>query len=197
MSYLCLVQHVHNYFFRLSISRHLLKGDKESALLRLYQLYYHDLFNYGFRITRNEEQTRDCIHDLFLQLWSNSSLETVNEPKPYLLKALRYIIIDGFKKGTQSNVSFDELPNSIISYEDVLINKELDVQTEDKLKTALKTLTARQQEVIYLRFYNGLDYDEIAQVIGINNQSVRNIFSSAIKELRHQLVPFLLIAALL
>lgn len=181
----------------MNISRHALKDDKETALLQLYQQYYHDLLNYGFRITRNEELTRDCIHDLFVQLWSKPSLEKVNDPKPYLLKALRYITIDALKKKTHSNVSIDDLSTSILSHETVLINKEIDEQTGAKLTVALKTLTVRQQEVIFLRFYNGLDYDEISQVIGINNQSVRNLFSSAIKELRHRLTPILLVTVLL
>lgn len=173
-----------------------LKENKEAALLQLYKNHYHDLFNYGLRIAGNQELTRDCIHDLFVHLWSKDSFEGISNLKPYLLKSLRYIIIDSLKKASLRRSGL-ELPDVALSIEDIRINSEIEEAVGLKITTALTKLTNRQKEVVYLRFYNGLDYAEIAEITGISNQSVRNLFSKAIKELRNQMLPIAAISAIL
>ncbi|MEQ8362845.1 MAG: sigma-70 family RNA polymerase sigma factor [Cyclobacteriaceae bacterium] len=173
-----------------------LKNDKEAALLQLYKNYYQELFNYGVRIARNEELTRDSIHDLFVHLWSKDSFEGISNPKPYLLKSLRYIIIDGLKEDSLMSGHI-ELPDVALSTEDIQINSEINEASSLKIKSALTKLTNRQKEVVYLRFYNGLDYAEIAEITGISNQSVRNLFSKAIRELRNQMLPIVVLSTLL
>jgi len=174
----------------------MLKENKEQALLEIYKLYFNDLYNYGLRVARNEEIVRDSIHDLFVQLWSRDTYPHVLNPKPYLLKALRYTIIDALKKSKRDPASM-EIEGIDLSQEDIMVNKEISEETSAKIKAAITGLSARQKEVIYLRFYGGLNYNEIAEVIGINNQSVRNLFSSSLKELRKQMIPVLLISTVL
>jgi RNA polymerase sigma factor (sigma-70 family) len=170
-----------------------IKENQESVLLKAYKLYYQDLFNYGLRIARNEEIVRDSIHDLFVQLWPKS-LDRITNHKPYLLKALRYIIIDSLKAKKDSAL-VKEMDGISLSTEDIIINEEISKETGAKIRAALSLLSARQKEVIYLRFYSGLNYEEISEIIGINNQSVRNLFSTAMKELRGQMIPALIISA--
>ncbi len=51
-------------------------------------------------------------------------------------------------------------------------------------------LSARQREIIYLRFYHNMSYEEISDVMQINYQVCRNLLSQAIKSLR-KLLPSL------
>ena len=161
------------------------KEGKE-RLLDLYQQYYADLYAYGLRICNNQEMTRDAIHDLFIQVWEGKiNLSSVQSTKPYLLKSLRYILIDALKiKGKISNLSTEEVYEYVLSEEDVVIDAELSQENKIKLKEAILKLPAKQKEVIYLRYYEGLDYSEIAEVTETKNQSVRNTMSKALAELR-------------
>lgn len=163
-----------------------LKKGKQSALLEIYKLNYTDLYNYGMRISHNEELTRDCIHDLFTKLWSgNSTIKEARDPKPYMFRMLRWMIIDALKHYSPFVEKNDtELYDPILSGEDILINNETSKEQGERLKTAIENLTNRQKEIIYLRFYGGLNYDEISDVTAIKYQSVRNIFSKAMKQLR-------------
>ncbi len=173
-----------------------LKKGKKSALLEIYKLSYADLYNYGMRISHNEELTRDCIHDLFAKLWSGtSSINTAKEPKPYMFRMLRWMIIDALKHYSPFVEQSDtELYDPILSGEDIMISHEVSEEKQARLKVALESLTNRQKEIVYLRFYGGLSYQEIAEVTAIKYQSVRNIFSKALKELRKSFqlwLPFL------
>lgn len=166
-------------------------------VLDLYKQYFYDLFNYGMKISGDKEITADSIQDLFLDLYRKRNLDEVKIIKPYLFKCLRNIIIDSLKKN-RPLVSMDEQADQInsLSSEDLIIRRELDHQTSRRLKQAFDNLSVRQKEIVYLRFYNGLSYAEIADVIGITNQSVRNHFSLALKHLRKHMITALTLSAL-
>jgi RNA polymerase sigma factor (sigma-70 family) len=52
------------------------------------------------------------------------------------------------------------------------------------MRQALSGLSKRQQEVIYLRFYVDADIDEIAEIMGLNRQSVYNLLHEGLKKLK-------------
>jgi RNA polymerase sigma factor (sigma-70 family) len=52
---------------------------------------------------------------------------------------------------------------------------------------ALRTLTKRQQEAIYLKFYSNLSYKEVASIMSISVDSIYNLISKAIDSLQHEL----------
>jgi len=56
-----------------------------------------------------------------------------------------------------------------------------------QLEQALDTLSDRRREALYLRFYHGLRYREIADVMNIQHQSARNYVSEALIHLRTML----------
>ncbi len=163
-----------------------LKNGSKSGLIKIYRKFYSELYNYGFRICRDEEVTRDCIQDLFVKLWAGATkILDAKEPKPYMFKVLRFMIIDAINENKKTiNKSELYLSDLTFSCEDVMIAKEISVENSILLKKAIGNLSNRQKEVIYLRFYSGLSYEEIAQITSIKYQSIRNLFSSALKELR-------------
>ena len=57
---------------------------------------------------------------------------------------------------------------------------QLDVQT----RRTLDKLSKRQQEVIYLKFYQHLDHAQIAELMNISRQSVYNLLHESILKLR-------------
>ena len=62
---------------------------------------------------------------------------------------------------------------------EMLADKEL-----QKLYAAMSKLTERQMEVVQLYFYKGMTQQEIAEELGIRQQSVDRIMKQAVKKLR-------------
>jgi RNA polymerase sigma factor (sigma-70 family) len=58
----------------------------------------------------------------------------------------------------------------------------------NKIKAAVADLSRRQQEIVYLRFFQNLSYEEISDVMDINYQVARNLLYQSIKALRQTLV---------
>jgi RNA polymerase sigma factor (sigma-70 family) len=76
-----------------------------------------------------------------------------------------------------------------LSHETFLIGKQSDEERTKKILEAVNQLPARQKEIIYLRIYKGLSYEEISQVMQLNYQVVRNLLSQALKSFRKIIAP--------
>ncbi len=70
------------------------------------------------------------------------------------------------------------------SIESKMIEVETTELQHQKLQQILSGLSKRQREVVYLKFYQEMDYQQIATMMSINYQSVRNLVHSAIKDLQ-------------
>jgi RNA polymerase sigma factor (sigma-70 family) len=163
-------------------------GDWE-AYTSLYHTYYRSLNNYGHKFTRDLSLIEDAIHDLFVTLWTNrDNLGNPISVKNYLYKALRNIL---FRKIKAESKFFDlQDDNSIpfeISYDQQLVLNEEEIKLQQTIKDVLRKLPARQQEIIYLRFYDGLSYEEIAEVMCIHVSSTYKLLYKALENLQQSL----------
>ncbi|MVM28537.1 sigma-70 family RNA polymerase sigma factor [Spirosoma sp. HMF4905] len=165
------------------------KGDKE-AYGNLVALFYKTLYNYGTKLTRDKTVVEDCIQDLFLELWQRREyLSETEYVRFYLLKSLRRKIYaqqslqqKWLHQSLETNTEGEFLGE--FSIETRMIEVETTEHHLKKLNQLLGKLTRREREVIYLKFYQELDYEQIAAIMSINYQSVRNLIYTAIKELQ-------------
>jgi RNA polymerase sigma-70 factor (ECF subfamily) len=106
--------------------------------------------------------------------------------KGYLIKALRNKLYDTLEK--------EKATDDISLYEEVFVTDELmpllsfDESEADNqaklLMQAFSQLSSHQQEVIYLYYVNELKHDEIAEIMGINYQSSKNLLFRSLSSLR-------------
>ena len=92
--------------------RSMAEGDNRSFLL-LYHTYYQALFCYGFSLSVDRELTKDCIQELFVEIWTTrSSLnKDVKNVRSYLFTWLRRKIsreLSRLAKETVFNEATDE-----------------------------------------------------------------------------------------
>ena len=164
------------------------KQGNQSAFSDLYHHYYESLYFYALRSTRCPVQAQECVQDLFVTLWNRRErLGDVQQVKPYLFKALRSIV------GRRPLSLNDPLSRAgeathamVFSPEDFLIQREDDAYRQDTLTTVLNGLPPRQREAVYLKYYEELSYQQIAEVLHINYQSVVNLIYQAFKQLKQQ-----------
>ncbi len=165
----------------------------EQALAQLFLGHYDSLFRYGRRLIRDEELVKDCIQDLFHRLWlKRESLTDVKVIKPYLFKSLRHLISDQcIKQNRERSLRLPAQPffEVVFSHEDFIISTQLSGEQALVISQALNHLSTRQREAIYLRFFDGLEYDKIAEVMNVHVQSVRNLVCQGVKSLKDILSP--------
>ena len=172
-----------------------LQGNKH-AFSEIFLSCHDDLFRYGIKLTRDPETVNDCIQNLFLKLWKNrNNLKQVREIKPYLFKSLRNHIIDilELKKQTISlDQDIEELFILEFSAEDFIISDQEEKETKEKVIHLLNQLPPRQRDSIYLRYFEEMEFDTIAQIMNINVQSVRNSICRGLELMRNlmMILPF-------
>lgn len=175
-----------------------MRGD-ELAYGQLYERYFPELYNYGVKLCGAPDFAKDCIHDLFIDLWKKRKKHSsVTSIKPYLFKALRNIIL----KAQNHRPRFQSIDLAYHfeiepSLETTMINQQADQAQQQQLHSALETLTQRQREAVFLKFYSQLTYDEIASLLGISNKATYKLMARAIDILRQKMVPLVWLGTLL
>ncbi len=161
--------------------------DGYDAFSFIYNYYVNDLLSYGVNLGFDEETCRDAIHDLFCKiLIDKKKLLNVNNLTSYLFRAVRNYLFNILKKNCKISNSFSEnIPFSVdISTLESLINREDTEKLKQTVENLLNELTPRQREVIYLRYMQEMDYEDIAMLMGINCNSARRLVHRGIKYLR-------------
>jgi RNA polymerase sigma factor (sigma-70 family) len=160
------------------------------AFSQLYQIHARMLFSYGIKMSNDAALTEDCIHDLFVYLWNKrTSLGQTDSPGKYIVVSFRRMMIKKLSSGQKgiitamedfSNIS-DATPENA---ESLWIHQEDDQLQQSRLNNAMSRLSKRQQEALHLKYIQEMSYDDICDIMEINYQSVRNLISRALLELR-------------
>ena len=163
---------------------------KKEALGEIFKRYYPLLFQYGGKICPDAATLEDCIQELFTELWQKKSNTPIQSVRAYLLQALKYKLYKSFRnKKMTAGLKENEDDYFEFSHEMFLINRYEDEQRLKKIANAINQLPARQKEIIYLKIYKGLSYEEISEIMEINYQVVRNLLCQALKTFRKLIIP--------
>lgn len=161
-------------------------GDKD-AFCELVEAHYQVLFNYGTNFTSNRELIKDTLQDLFIHLWEKKETFQIQHLTIYLLRSVRNNLYLSFRNAKTAMVSIDaelhDQPDDF-TIENALIFEEGVSEKKDKVSEAISNLPKRQKEVVFLKFYQGLDNEQIAELMDVNRQSVANLLHKAILNLR-------------
>jgi RNA polymerase sigma factor (sigma-70 family) len=172
------------------------QGD-EQAFTAIFLEHYDALFNYGMKLTGEEELVRDSIQEVFQRLWERrATLERVEVIKPYLFKILRNRIADAIKVATRRSVRqqsyHDDEFEVVYVSEDFSTVEQFSGDQNAQLLVVLNQLPKRQREVIYLKYFDGFSHEKISEVMNLTAQSVRNLIYRAIKTLKELLLLLLI-----
>jgi len=166
------------------------KEGSESALGRLVHRYANALQNYGYKFVPDTDFVKDCVQEVFIEVWSRrQALAHPDSVRAYLLSSVRKRVL---RQGFRQQIMRNDVPADLDDYagfvefspEWLLIEQESVAEKAQRVATLLNQLPKRQREVVYLRFYQGLERDEIAQIMGVAPQSVSNLIQSAFKTFR-------------
>lgn len=160
------------------------QGDRE-AFSELFRKYYSPLYLYGHKIVQDSSILEDCIQELFLELWKSRNQVVVVSVKAYLFKSLKYKI---FRVLSQRKIHPESILKEEMSFElshdTLMIHKEVEQERAKQVVKAFEQLSNRQKEVIYLKYYLGLSYEEVSEIMEINYQVARNLLYLAIRAMK-------------
>lgn len=167
-------------------------GDYD-AFTQLYNKYIQPLTQYGLKFMADLPAVEDCLHDVFVWLWANRhKLDMHTSVKSYLFKAVRTTMLHwlhkqnrlrGLNPGEEPGYPF-ELQ---LTPETRVLHNEDQLQLRQQLEGVFRNLTAKQKEVIYLRYYEGLNFEEIARNMNLSVKACYKLMGRALSILREKM----------
>ncbi|ADB41384.1 RNA polymerase sigma factor [Spirosoma linguale] len=174
------------------------QSGNEEAYTQLYQLHIRAMYRYGMSLVAvSEAFVLDCVHDVFTELWAKRNrLTTPDNIRHYLLKALKNRIMHLLERKERYNKSLDETDYDALWTEpnELEIREELEAANtrQQRLQRLIAQLPPRQQEALKLRFVENMNYNQIGEVLDVNQQSAKNLVFRAVEKLRDWIIlPFL------
>lgn len=164
-----------------------------NAFKELFNLYADSLLAYGLKFTCDRDEVKDVIQDLFVRIIrGHSSLPEVANVRAYMLQAFRNNLVNRISREREYSFDGDDVLRRKVEAVSLIETVEYDpddgmLLRRKRVGQAIATLTAQQKEAIYLRFVQNLSAAEIAEILGIKVQSVRNQVHRGIIALRKQL----------
>lgn len=162
-------------------------GD-DKAYAELYDMYIQMLYNYGLKLTSDQELLKDCVHDVFVKVYlKRNDKNAIKNLCSYLLISLKNRLLDEFRRQTFTT------PNEVEEYEyrraaedverDYICQERSLFQTE-QVTHLMQNLTRRQRQAITLYYLEERKYDEICKIMQMNYHSVRNLMHRGMLKLR-------------
>jgi RNA polymerase sigma-70 factor, ECF subfamily len=161
----------------------------EFDLARLYDEHAQALYAFALDLTRNEADTKDVLQQLFIRLARKPSvLDGVRNVRAYLLRLTHNAAVDQMRRrsthGKYAEEYVRERPEIFEASDDS------DEQTfREALSIALGELPPDQRAVVHLRLWEGMKFEEIADLLEISLNTAASRYRYGIDKLRQRLRP--------
>lgn len=164
------------------------KSGSQKAFNALVKTHYVHLFRYGSALCFDREIVKDAIQDICVYIWAHrETISEVANVRAYMLYSLRTRLMCETKQTKQEKQFWEHILNT----QNVQNGFDMDwIETEQtqencqKVQHIMSVMPPREKEVIQLRFYEGLDNDSIANIMGITKQGVANLLVRTLKTFR-------------
>ncbi len=170
----------------------LLRTGDTGALEYLYREYVDVLYRYGMILCGDPDKVKNSIHDLYVTIWNGRErLAMPDSVKAYLMISLRRKLFDKGSRMdslTDGKETFDDITLSTEAHDIHWIRSEDEDEEQARLEAAMQKLSDRQREILHMKYYQALEYDEIGRIMDLNYQSARNLVNRALIALRKEML---------
>lgn len=143
------------------------------------------LYRIAFHYLEDESDARDAVQDVYIKLWKSvGKLDGIRNPEAYSYTLVRNICIDRLRRNRKT-VQADVLEEKSA---DDPPDKELnDREALSKVMACIEELPEKQREIVKMRIFEELEYDEISRKMGISEINTRVQLSLARKALKNKM----------
>jgi RNA polymerase sigma-70 factor (ECF subfamily) len=161
-----------------------------------FKLYYKPIFGYILRRTGDFDDTADLTADTFFKAFKhiNNFLYKGISIKVWLYRLATNEVNLFIRQKKRHNSIFERLNFEDKGLFNNYLNEdkkdyEIELQKHDQFLMVLKelkTLPVKYQEVISLRYFEGKDNKEIADILSINEGTLKSLLSRGLGKLREK-----------
>lgn len=159
-----------------------MKCNYDRLFEELYDTYYDSVYRYIYAAVKDKWNAEDIISTVFTNIYKHKEkINDVEGSKNWVFRIAHNTIIDFYRKNSKviPIEEFLDRGNEESGYEQVLIKEEF-----NQVKKLIDQFPEDTKNMIYMRYYGGLKFREIAEATSISENTVKSSVSRAIKKLK-------------
>lgn len=157
---------------------------------QLYLDYYAALCYFAFKIVEDQEDAKDLVEDVFVKVLHNKSTITETENiRAYLYTAVKNSCLSHLKVSTRVKERQWHYNSNLPSEEQDCANELIQAEVLREVMKVIDKLPGHAGKIIKMSYFESLKNDEIAELLGISVQTVKNLKSKGLDSLRRLLKP--------
>lgn len=162
-----------------------IKDKDPAAYNEVYDKLYRKLFLFAKSLIGNTEEARDIVTESFIKLWSQkNSFSNMVHLQVYFYTVIKNSCIDYLRKDKLRTKLENQLIQSGTIHENVIERKYQEAELVQILYERINQLPERMQQVFKLTYLEGYSRAEVAQMLNLSENTIRNTNAAAMKALR-------------
>ncbi|QJB37211.1 RNA polymerase sigma-70 factor [Chitinophaga oryzae] len=162
-----------------------------AAFDELYHRYWEQLYMAAYARLQQEADAKDCLQEVFVALWHKRRELRIEGPLgPYLHVALKYRVLNHLRShlNYQKHLDiFSAIPPAIFDRAD---DRLALAEIQQIIAQTVAALPEKTRQVYILSRQEQLSVREMADQLGVSQQTVKNQLTTALKRLKDALAGF-------
>jgi RNA polymerase sigma-70 factor (ECF subfamily) len=161
----------------------------QADIERLYDEHAQALFAFLLNFTRHEADTRDLLQELFVKLANRPELlDDVRDERAFLLRLAHNLAIDLIRRRGTREKNYEQLASAPAPIFAPAAEPD-ECAFREALSAALGEIPPDQRAVVHLKLWEGLTFDQIADLLGIPLNTAASRYRYGLDKLRERLRP--------
>lgn len=141
------------------------------------------LFRFAKRLLEDSVEAEDMVQEVFIKLWNKrDKLSEYRSIEALAMITIKNQCLDKLRGKRYTHENIDGLHHEV---EEVLQDEKVDLSDlVGKVQQLIKLLPDQQKMIIQLRDMEGYDFEEIAEIMEMNENAIRVNLSRARKKIR-------------
>jgi RNA polymerase sigma-70 factor (ECF subfamily) len=166
----------------------LLKSGDQQAFIEIYDRYIFVLLNHTYSKTRDREEAKDIVHEVFAKLWAGrEQLQITNNLAGFLYTSARNIVLNQITHKKVESKYFNSILGFLEQPQTITDHRVRENQLIAIIEKEIAALPPKMREVFELSRKQHLSHREIAEKLDISEQTVSKHVTNALKILRIKL----------
>lgn len=160
----------------------------DSELERCYDAHASGVFHYLVTFTKTETDARDLLQELFIKLARTNRATVLQNEKAFVYRLAHNLAIDWLRRRKVRWDSEERLLQELEAGHQRAADPDMAVLAR-RFAEAMQTLPEEQRTLMQLKLWEGLTFEEIAEVQSIPLNTAASRYRYALEKLRAQLRP--------
>lgn len=163
-----------------------------SSFETIFKTYYKGLLGYAYTFVKSESVAEGIVQQVFLKLWEKRNTLSIDvSVKAYLYKSIYNHCLNYLKHQQIKSVHEKYVSKQPVSLAENAEGKVLSSELQKQIQSALNELPEQCGAVFKMNRFDGLKYQEIADMLGISVKTVEAHMGKALRIMRAKLAEYL------